>query len=150
MKAHRRRAGTSLAELVLSLAILSCAAAFATPRLVGARDEYAVRAARDAAAALVDRARLLAQLRGSARLQIDPARSEIRVEAPIGSPVASPLRSATEWGAVISVAGSRPGMVSLDFDAHGLGRLANRTLRFRRGGREARLTLSTYGRVRRW
>ncbi|MGD8276574.1 MAG: hypothetical protein PVH00_01050 [Gemmatimonadota bacterium] len=150
MTSHRLRAGASLAELVLSLAILGCAAAIATPRLTGARDEYAVRAARDAAAALVDRARLLAQLRGSARLDVDPARSEIRVESPIGSPMATPLRSGAEWGAALTVAGGRPGTVSLDFDAHGLGRLANRTLRFRRGDREARLTLSTYGRVRRW
>ncbi len=150
MKTLRLRAGASLAELILCLAILSCAAAFATPRLAGARDEYAVRAARDAAAALVDRARLLAQLRGSARVDVDPALSEIRVEAPIGSPTSSPLRAAAEWGAALSVAGSRPGTVSLDFDAHGLGHLANRTLQFRRGGREARLTLSTYGRVRRW
>jgi type II secretory pathway pseudopilin PulG len=150
MNRLRLRAGASLAELILSLAILTCAAAFATPRLAGARDEYAVRAARDAAAALVDRARLLAQLRGSARLSIDPVASEIRVEAPIGSATASPLRPGAEWGAALSVSGSRPGTVALDFDAHGLGRLANRTLQFRRGGREARLTLSTYGRVRRW
>jgi len=150
MITHELRAGTSLAELALVLALLGAVAAIATPRLVGARDEYAVRAARDAAAALVDRARLLAQLRGSARLDVDPALSEIRVEAPIGSPVATPLRSGAEWGAALSIAGSRPGTVSLDFDAHGLGRLANRTLQFRRGGREARLTLSTYGRVRRW
>jgi type II secretory pathway pseudopilin PulG len=150
MKSTRLRAGASLAELVLSLAILSCTAAFATPRLAGARDEYAVRAARDAAAALVDRARLLAQLRGSARLVIDPALSEIRVEAPIGNPAATPLRPGAEWGAALSVAGGRVGAITLDFDAHGLGRLVNRTLQFRRGEHEARLTLSTYGRVRRW
>jgi len=150
MTTNQLRAGVSLAELVLSLAILGCAASFATPRLAGTRDEYAVRAARDAAAALVDRARLVAQLRGSARLDVDPVRSEIRFESPIGVPAATPLRTGAEWGAALTVAGGRPGTVSLDFDGHGLGRLANRTLQFRRGDRVARLTLSTYGRVRRW
>jgi type II secretory pathway pseudopilin PulG len=150
MNTRGLRAGTSLAELVLTLAILGCAAAIAVPRLSGARDEYAVRAARDAAAALVDRARLLAQLRGSARLDVDPVLSEIRVESPIGTPAATPLRPGAEWRAALAIAGSQSGTVSLDFDAHGLGRVANRTIRFRRGDREARLTLSTYGRVRRW
>ena len=149
MKPHRNRAGATLAELILSISLLSGAAAIAVPRLIGTRDEYAARAARDAAAALVDRARTLAQLRGSARLRIDPAVGEIRVEAPIGSAVGAPLHTAADWGVVLALSGS-PGPAALDFDVRGLGRLANRTLRFQRGGREARLTLSTYGRVRRW
>ena len=36
------------------------------------------------------------------------------------------------------------------FDALGLGQVASETLRFRRGGAEAGLVLSSYGRVRRW
>lgn len=150
MNASTSRAGATLAELILSLSILACAAGIALPRLVNARDEYAVRAARDAAAALVDRTRLLAQVRGSARLRIDPGAGEIRVEAPIGTPARDGLLTEPDWGAALSVAGSGSGAVLLDFDGRGLGRLANRTLRFRRGDSEARLTLSSYGRARRW
>ena len=151
MNAQYLKSGTTLAELILVLALLAAAAGVASPRLVHARDEYAVRSARDATAALVDRARTLAQLRGSARLRIDPAAAEIRVEAPIGNPAGSPLFLRSDWGADVSIAGrGSTAPLDLDFDGRGLGRLANRTLRFRRGGQEARLTLSSYGRVRRW
>ena len=150
MKIPDDRAGATLAELVLSLSILAWAAGLALPRLAGARDEYAVRAARDAAAALVDRARLLAQLRGSARLRIDPGAAELRIEAPIGTAAGAPLLPGAEWGAALVIAGHGSGPVALDFDVRGLGRVASRTLQFRRGDREARLTLSAYGRVRRW
>jgi hypothetical protein len=149
MKIAGCRAGATLAELLLSLSILTCAAGLAWPRLAGARDEYAVRAARDAAAALVDRTRLLAQARGSARLRVDPAAGRMQLESPIGVPAGTPLLTGPDWGAALDVAGSA-GAVVLDFDGRGLGRLANRTLQFRRGTREARLTLSSYGRVRRW
>lgn len=150
MKTDQPRAGTTLAELILTISIMAAVAAFALPQLTGARDEYAVRAARDAAAALVDRTRSLAQLRGSGRVLVDPRASEIRIEAPIGTPVAGSLSPRAEWGAEVLLSGRPVGVLALDFDARGLGRLANRTLRFRRGDREARLSLSTYGRVRRW
>jgi len=53
MKIPDDRAGATLAELVLSLSILAWAAGLALPRLAGARDEYAVRAARAPYAARV-------------------------------------------------------------------------------------------------
>jgi hypothetical protein len=146
---HNRPA-FSVFDLLVVLALLSVIASVTAPRLVNARNAYAARAARDAAAAWVERARSLASSRGTARLIVDPAVGELRLEAPAGVVVRIPLAVESAFGVQLSVDGTRSGAVELDFNAMGLGVLANRTLRFRRGDEEARLSLSTYGRARRW
>ncbi len=141
--------GATLADLLITLAILAVLLAMAAPRLVRARDAYAVRGARDAAASLIERAAALAGMRGGARLQVDPGAGELRAEAPPGQPAGQALRLTLQFGVVLSVDG-HSGPLALDFDGLGLGSIANRTLRFRRGGEEARLSLSLYGRPRQW
>jgi hypothetical protein len=146
----RNRSAFSVLDLLVVLALLSVIASVTVPRLVNARNAYAARAARDAAAAWVERARSLASSRGTARLTVDIAQGELRMEAPVGVTVGMPLAVQSAFGVRMSVDGTSSGTVHLDFNAVGLGVLANRTLRFRRGDEEARLSLSTYGRARRW
>ena len=150
MAPMRNRSAFSVFDLVIVLALLSVIASLAVPRLVSARNGYAARAARDAAAAWIERTRSLATSRGSARLIIDPATGELRIESPLGVAGPTPLAVTATFGVNLTVDGKTSGVVELDFNAMGLGALANRTLHFRRGSDEAKLTLSTYGRVRRW
>jgi type II secretory pathway pseudopilin PulG len=146
----QNRSGLSLFDVIITLAVLAVLAVMATPGWVRARDAYAVRAARDAAAAVVERARSLATSRGSARLVVDPAAAELQLEAPAGTRAASPVSIGHAFGVHVTVDGRSSGAVALDFNVMGLGVVANRTLRFRRGREEAGLTLSIYGRARRW
>lgn len=148
MNQVRRRHGATLTELIATLAILAIIAVIAAPRLRQASQAMATRAARDAAAAEIERARVLAMGRGSARVIVDPAASTLRVEAPPGLAAGSPLRLEI-YSATVSVDGTA-GTVSLDFNALGIGQSANRTIRFQRGAQESRISLSVYGRVRRW
>jgi hypothetical protein len=143
------RAGATLVDVVVVLAILSIVSGMAAPRLGAARDGWAAAAARDATIAIVAKARTQAMARGSARLIVDPVSSVIRLESPIGVVVGEALHIGREWGVAVAV-DRASGVVGIDFDGLGLGRLASRTLRFRRGAAEARLSLSTYGRPRRW
>jgi hypothetical protein len=92
---------------------------------------------------------MLALSRGSARLAVDLAGDAVHIESPAGE-AAEPRRElGAEFGVDI-VVDQATAPVMLDFDGLGVGRLANRTFRIRRGAAEARLTLSTYGRPRRW
>lgn len=149
MRTLRLTTGHTLPELLIVLAILGIVASMSAPRVVGAVDAFAVRGARDATAALIARARVLAVARGSAVLMVDGATSSLRLESPVGrldgAPVAlsGPLRVDVETDGVVAV-------VALRFDGLGVGRFANHTMRFHRGRAEARLTLSSYGRPRRW
>jgi prepilin-type N-terminal cleavage/methylation domain-containing protein len=149
MREQSNRAGVTLAELVVGMAILSIVLSMAAPRLSSARDAWAAAAARDAAIALITRARAEAVAHGEARLLVDPVMSEVRLEAPRGVLRGDILHVKREWGVALSV-DRASAAVSIDFDGLGLGRLANRTFRFQRGAAEARLSLSTYGRPRRW
>ena len=142
------RNGSSLTDLIITLALLAIVLAIAAPRLQNARDAYATRAARDAAAAVVERARVLAAARGTARLIVEPTAGTLALESPVGAPARTTLAIHDAFGVALTVDG-QAGRVVLDFNALGLGVLANRTLRFRRGSAESVLTLSTHGRGRR-
>jgi len=144
-----RRAAVALPDLLITLAILAILAVVAAPRLRRASDAMAVRSARDAAAAEFERARVLAVARGHARVIVDPAGSEIRVESPGGVAVGPTLRFDV-FPAAVTVDGMASGVATLDFNALGIGQSANRTIRFRRGAEESRISVSIYGRVRRW
>lgn len=149
METTARRRGATLTELIAGLGVAGILLSMAVPRLNTARDGRAAAAARDAAAAVIARARTLAVAQGTAVVIIDPAAAAVSLEAPTGSPDGEPLRLGDAFGVTLSVDQSAAA-VRLDFDALGAGRLVNRTIRFRRGQEEARLSLSSYGRPRRW
>jgi hypothetical protein len=150
MRTSPTPAGATLAELLIVFSILALIGGMGMPRVRGAVDVYAARAGRDAAAAVFARAHSLALARGGARVIVDPATSSLRLEAPIGQPIGDPLRLADRLAVHVTIDNHGTAPVQLDFDALGIGRIANRTLRFNRGGAEARLTLSSFGRPRRW
>jgi hypothetical protein len=143
----RHRPGTTLTELAIALVLIGVLATLVLVPFGRLLDRLAVAGARDAVAARVAQARVLAPTHGSARVVVEPGSGAVRVEAPIGSPASAGV-DLTAWG--VAVAADGHAAIELDFDGLGLGRMANRTLVFRRGAAEARLSLSIYGRPRRW
>jgi prepilin-type N-terminal cleavage/methylation domain-containing protein len=144
------RKGSSLPELLITLLILSAIAAIGAIALRRGLEVYAARAARDSMAAAVGKARALALANGAARLVVDPGTAAVWIEAPPGSRAGDALRLGDVFGVTVAADQHAGGVVTLEFDALGFGRVASRTFRIRRGSTEARLTLSSYGRPRRW
>lgn len=146
-------AGFTLLEALVAIAIVGVLAAIAAPSARRATDLAAVRAARDATATLLSRARSEATARGGAHLSIDLASSRLVVRS--GRPGAGGDAIASfdlreRFGVRVESGGVSTGTVSLTYDAYGIGRVASRSLRFRRGPADAGLTVSSYGRVLRW
>lgn len=81
---------------------------------------------------------------------IEPAAARFRVETPDGGLAGEVVDLATQYGVRLEVPGDDVDEIALRFDARGIGRVVNRTFVFRRGRAEAGLTLSGYGRARRW
>lgn len=148
MLTRRPPSGYTLLEVLCALVIAGVLCALALPPAHRLMTVLATRAARDAAAGALFRARGIAPAHGGADLLIVPADGDLRVEADgVDAPV---LRLAAEYGVTVVADGAPTDSIRLHFDALGIGRMASRTLRFRRGGAEARLTVSTFGRVRSW
>ncbi len=142
--------GFTLVELLFTLTVLAILVGLAYVPLRRGLDGLAVRFARDALAAGVARARAIAVARGGAALVVDARDARAWIETARGDTVGVPLDLAHRYGVRLETSGADGGPVLLAFDGRGLGLLANRTFLLRRGGQEARLTLSTYGRPRRW
>jgi Tfp pilus assembly protein FimT len=135
----------SLTELLLALCIMGILFMLAAPAARNGLDIVNVRAARETAFALTTRTRSVALARGGADIVFDSASRNARV---IGSDgVIVETASFAEYA--VEIPGASPPAV-LRYDARGIGRMASRTIRFVRGDAEAGLTVSSYGRVRRW
>jgi type II secretory pathway pseudopilin PulG len=147
---HARTTGFTVIELLFALALATTLAGIATPRFSAALDRVAVSAAMDAFVAQVTRARALALAKGGARLMLDVNCACSWLEHMDGRHAASEVWFGTSYGVTLLVDGFRDTPLELSFDALGIGRLVNRTVRFRRGSIERRSTLSAYGRVRTW
>ena len=141
----RHRAGTTFVELTLVLALLGILLGIVTPATQRWRDVLAVRAARDELAAGIAGARATAAAVGGAALILDRGSGIFWVATPAGAGPATDLRA--RYGVHIEGPG---GIVELQYDGLGIGRLANRSIRLRRGRAEAGVVISAYGRVRRW
>lgn len=143
-------AGTTLIEIVLALSLLALVAGIAVPPLRHGLDLLAVAAARESLAAAVARTRSVAAARGGAILVLHPASARYWIESQSGESVQPPVDLNTRYRVELSAGAEAGGRIELRFDGLGLGRLANRTVTVRRGRSEAGITLSSYGRVRRW
>lgn len=143
-----RARGFTLVEVVLVLCLVGILTSLATPALSAGRDGAAVRAARDQVAAALTYTRAAALARGGAALVVDVERANLWVRDAAGDTVARPLDLRARYGVAVTTRGGPT--VEIRYDAMGIGRLASRTLRFRRGRARAVLTVSAYGRVRAW
>ncbi len=143
----RHHTGYTLIELLLALILLGVILATAFPPAMRWRDRAAVLGARDELAAALSRTRVIAVSAAGATLVLEPASGRIRTRTDAGR-----VTHSAEVGRRYDVrleAGDADS-VTFRYDALGIGRLANRTIRIRRRDAEAGLTVSAYGRFRRW
>lgn len=143
----RRRAGFSIIELLIVLSLLGMLAGMVAPGARHWRDGAATRAARDALAAELSWARLAAAGLGGATAIIDPGSATVRVVGGDGLERAV-VDLGERWGVTMETGGGEPAHIA--YDALGIGRFANRTIRVGRGAATAGVTVSAHGRVRRW
>jgi len=142
------RPGHTLLELSVVLLIVGILLGAGLPPLRRAYGWVQARSARDAAAMQAARARALAVARGGADLVVDLRHARVWIEASDTSLPAVPLGD--ERRLTIAADGTPADTARIGWDGLGIGRIASRTLRFRVGTAEARLTVSGYGRVRTW
>lgn len=142
----RRRRGFTLIELVVFLLLTGLLLAAGLPRVASTRDRAAVHGAREAAVGLFSRARVEARAAGGAEIRVEESPSRLVLSS--RRRVATVLDLGAEYRVEVEVPGPA-GRATLRFDALGIGRVASRTLVFRRGEHEAALAVSSYGRVRR-
>jgi Tfp pilus assembly protein FimT len=141
-----QKTGTSLIELLVALTLLAGILAIALPPAGRWRDAAAVRGARDELAAALSWTRMAAAARGGATLVLDPTSGRFWTEQEGRHWRIVDL--AGHYGVRIETGTSRP--VAFRYDGLGIGRVASRTVRIHRSGAEAGITVSSYGRVRRW
>lgn len=145
-----RRSGYTLLELVIVLALLAIAIGLAYPPARTASDVWAVRAARDATAAVLASTRVVAIAERGAELLLVPAAGEVLTRTAATPTPRRRLRVRDEWGVALVTPGAASDTVAIAYDALGLGRVASRTVRFERGRAVAGITVASYGRIRRW
>jgi hypothetical protein len=138
--------GATLLEWVVALSLGGLISALALRGAGTLADAWAVRSARDALAGVVREARGVAVARGGVEIWLEAEPARAGIIAGLDSVRTLPL--ASEWGVTLALGGGSDAL-RLRFDPAGVGRMASRTLRLTRGGSEAHLVLSAYGRVRR-
>jgi hypothetical protein len=136
--------GAGLMEWVVALALVGLLASGGLRGLGLLRDEWGVIGARDAVAGLVREARAQAVARGGARITLATTPASALVEA--GGTTLRRVDLSEAFGVILDLGG--PAQVDLVFDAAGVGRMAARTVRIRRGPAARTLRVSAYGRVR--
>ena len=139
--------GYTLLELLIVLTLVGTLAAIGLPPLNRWRDEAAAHAARDELIGALAWTRVAATGHGGATLVLEPAIGRFWTELGDGS-----RRPTTDLEARyrVSIEAGGTGAVHLHYDALGIGRRTNRTIRIRRGAAEAGVTISAYGRARPW
>jgi len=142
-----RHPGTTLIELLVVMAVLAMLLGIALPSAGRWRDESAVRAARDELAAGLAIARAAAPGHGGASLVLDPQSGRFWIRTDDGR-VFEPVGLGDRYG--VRVDPGVAGPVIFRYDGLGIGRLTSRTVHVRRGRAEAGITVSAYGRYRRW
>jgi prepilin-type N-terminal cleavage/methylation domain-containing protein len=142
------REGFTLIEMVAVLGMLGIILGIAAPPVLRWRDAAAVHSARDELAAVLALTRVAAVSHGGASLWVDATTGRVWIASRGGAPVIPTLDLAGRYG--IDLETGSPAPVELRYDAFGIGRIASRTLTLRRHHARAGLTISAYGRYRRW
>ena len=136
--------GATLLELALVVALLASLSVAGLHGFSRLRDHWAVDGARSALAELIRETRVRAVARGGARVVLSAVGHEARLES--GGDVLRRLMLMDDFAVRLDLGGSEE--VELVFDASGVGRVASRSLGLARGGANARIVVSSYGRVR--
>ena len=139
------RPGTTLLELTFALVITAIVATMSLPTMLHARRVLAVRAARADLAAALATARSAAVLSGGAAVTIDVAHGVVWIATGDGRRIGDAQPLSARHG--VTLEADRP-LITVQYDALGIGRLANASIRVRRGDVTAAVTISAYGRVR--
>jgi len=136
--------GYTLLEILAALAILAVGASMALAPLRRQLDGAAVEASIRLTQSQLARARGEARFRGEGGLVVDGEAGVLRL---VGGDavVLDSIRLSALHRVSVDTGSREP--VSIRFDALGVGRVASRTLLFRRGRVEERLVISSYGRV---
>ena len=136
----------TLLEMAVALTLFGLGIVVLLGAARGQLDRMAVLGGREAVAGLFHRARQTAIARGGAGviLTADPPTASLVVE---GDTLAT-TNLEDAFGVALELSGGRS-RARLLFGPLGLGQVASQTLRFRRGGAEARLVVSSLGRVAR-
>jgi Tfp pilus assembly protein FimT len=142
-----QRMGASLFELLLVFCLFAIFVSLALPTIRSGRDALSVRAAREDAFGLFVRARALALQHGGAVVELNPGEDRLTVRAPSGA--VQHTRNFGELQVDLLVEGASD-PVELRYDAYGLGRMMSRTVTFAVHGARSGITISSFGRVRRW
>ena len=140
------RGGYTLLELTIVIVVMMVAISSTLPGLQGLRDRLAVLQAREALVGSVAWARRSAQGHQGAWVRVVPDSALLRWG------LENEFQGFRDLGRELGVSleGTSGGAFTLRFDDLGLGQVASRTIVFRRGSAEAGVSLSSYGRVRRW
>jgi prepilin-type N-terminal cleavage/methylation domain-containing protein len=146
----RSRPGITLLELLCSLAIMGVLLGMVAAPIARAGDVFAVRAAREAVINSAARARALAIGHGGATLTLSTPGGIIAIASRDGTVADTLIRLGPDLHVAMAFDDARLEQVELRFDGLGLGRLANRTVRLRRGRVTGGVTFSAYGRARPW
>jgi type II secretory pathway pseudopilin PulG len=140
------RAGFTLAELAGALALLAVLLGWGLPRLRAGLDRWAVLGAREALISALSSARATALDRGGSWLVADVERARVTWGA---GPDSLGWRGLSEGRGVRLLDG--PGVEAVvRFDDLGRGQVASRTFTLVKGSARGGVSLSSYGRVRRW
>lgn len=144
MQTHR---GMTILELLIALALIGILVSVAAPSLRTTVDVLSARAAREAAFGLLSRARALALQYGGAEIELDAVGDRIVVRRPSG--VIEADQAFAPRGVDLQLDSTTTSVV-LRYDAYGLGRMMSRTVTFTARSAQAGLTISSFGRARRW
>lgn len=136
--------GTTLLEMALVVALFAALAFAGLRGFARLSDHWAVNGARSALAELIRETRVRAVARGGARVVLSAADHQARLE--VGGGVVRRVMLLDDFAVRLDLGGSEE--VQLVFDASGVGRLASRSVGLARGGANARIVVSSYGRVR--
>jgi prepilin-type N-terminal cleavage/methylation domain-containing protein len=138
--------GFTLPELATVLVILAVVVSSALPSLAALRDRMAILQAREILVGAVAWARRSSQGSGGAWVSVVPDSGRIHWGDDVQPRGSRDLKR--ELGVILETPSRAP--FTLRFDDLGLGQVTSRTIVFRRGSAETGVSLSSYGRVRRW
>lgn len=141
----KHRAGYTLLELIFVLMLSALLLGAAVAPIRHARSVLAVRAARAELTALLAVTRATAIAAGGASLHVDVMTGAAWIEIAPGERSGDVQYIGARHD--VSLSASSP-LLMIRYDALGIGRMSNATVRVRRGPITGTVTISAYGRVR--